>query len=140
MANHEKTISELHVWYCQRTGVQTKLCFSQRLWHDRLRDYDYDAGKLRADADLIIRHLKREIAREKRNLGALKPQNFLQPDNFDADLAIARLATKVPRAADTKEEAPTKLDCVGFEHRVDEVTHGKIAEQLRTFRRSLGGQ
>lgn len=34
------------------------------------------------------------ISRDKRNLGALKLVNFLQPDNFDADLAIARLATK----------------------------------------------
>lgn len=99
-----------------------------------LRSYNNDAAALRADAELIVRYLKREIGRDKRNLGALKLVNFLQPDNFDADLAIAKM-TKQKEAKVTKVE--TKLDCVGIESRADDQTRGKIAEQLRTFRKTL---
>jgi hypothetical protein len=69
-----------------------KLCFSQALWFDRLRDYEYNAANLRADCELAVRYLQREISRDKRNLGALKLSNFLQPDNFDSDLALAKLS------------------------------------------------
>jgi hypothetical protein len=139
MTTTEQAIAELHQWYCGRTGLQTKLCFSQRLWYDLSKYYGFDFRRLRADAELIVRYLKREIARDKRNLGALKLSNFLQPDNFDADLAIARLAMKRPRTTDAKETT-TKLDCVGVETRADDQTRGKIAEQLRSFRKSLGSQ
>jgi hypothetical protein len=135
MTATEKAIAELHAWYCETTRLHTKLCFSQHLWADRLRDYKYDAAALRADAELIVRYLKREIARDKRNLGALKLVNFLQPDNFDADLAIARLATKRPNESGKKGNR--NLDCVGIESRADDQTRGKIAEQLRTFRKSF---
>ena len=64
-SEHENAIAGLHAWWCKRTGAETKLFFSQRLWHDRLRDYQYDAEKLRADVELILRYLKREIARDK---------------------------------------------------------------------------
>jgi hypothetical protein len=94
----ETKIAELHAWYCRRTRLDTKLCFAQQLWFDRLRDYEYDAAKLRADCDLIIRYLKRELAREKRNIGALKLANFLQPDTFDADLALAKLTARGQRS------------------------------------------
>ncbi len=133
MTATEKAIAELHAWYCDRTGLRTKLFFSQRLWFDMLRAYENDAAALRADAELIVRYLKREIGRDKRNLGSLKLVNFLQPDNFDADLAIAKLAKTGPR----KPETEKKLDCVGIETRADDQTRGKIAEQLRTFRKSF---
>ena len=134
-SDHEAAIAKLHAWYCGRTGVVTKLIFSQRLCHDRLRDYGYDADKLRADADLIIRHLKREIARDKRNLGALKPANFLQPDNFDADLAIARLAEKKsPRATVTKDTT----DRMAEASKTAEDEWLASTAKLKEFRKSLG--
>jgi hypothetical protein len=89
MNDTEQKIAELHAWYCQRTRLKTKICFSQQLWFDRLRDYEYDSAKLRGDCELIVRYLQREINRDKRNLGALKLSNFLQPDSFDSDLALA---------------------------------------------------
>lgn len=149
MTATEQAISELHAWFCERTGLRTKLCFSQRLWFEMLRSYcnsaadnneplglDFAIEKLRADADRIIRYLKKEIARDKRNLGALKLVNFLQPDNFDADLAIAKMTTKKKRDESRSQET-TKLDCTEVEARADDQTRGKIAEQLRTFRQNL---
>jgi hypothetical protein len=135
MTETEIAIAELHGWYCELTRIRTKLCFSQSLWFEMLRSYKYDAAALRADAELIVRYLKREIARDKRNLGALKLSNFLQPDNFDSDLAIARLAKIGNRKSEVGDQ--TKIDCVGVEARADEQTRGKIAEQLRTFRQTL---
>lgn len=134
----EKAIAELHAWYCERTGLQTKLFFSQRLWYDLAKSYSFDFAQLRADCELLVRYLKRELAREKRNIGALKLSNFLQPDNFDADLAIAKLEfTK--RSRQLRESGdPGQLDCVGVETPADDATRGKIAQQLRSFRRSLG--
>lgn len=136
----EQAIAELHAWYCQRTGLVTKLCFSQALWFEMLRSYKYDAAALRADAELIVRYLKNEIAKKDRqpgapgrNLGALKLQNFLQPDNFDSDLAIAKLArtksTKVtryvqPADPEVANDDPRRLDSVA---------------KLRELRKSLRG-
>jgi len=137
MTTTEKQIAELHRWYCDRTGLRTRLIFSFARWFEILRSYKYEAEALRADAELIIRHLKKEIARDKRNLGALKLANFLQPDNFDSDLALARLVTKKKRNESGSQET-TKLDCVGVEARADEQTRGKIAQELRGFRKSLG--
>lgn len=129
MSATNEQIAELHAWYGKRTGVVTKLFFAQRLWFDLLRSYNYAVEELRADADLVIRHLKKEIARDKRNLGALKPANFLQPDNFDADLAVARLAVKAPstsmRPKASAEEIASNVD--GTE----------VAVALRAFRQSL---
>lgn len=135
MTDATTAIAELHCWFCERTGLQTKLIFSQRLWFEMARAYDCDFEKLRADVDLIVRYLKREIARDKRNLGALKLINFLQPDNFDADLAIAKLAF-TQRSRKTREDLTT-TDCIGVEARADEQTRGKIAQELRTFRKSM---
>jgi hypothetical protein len=132
----EKNISELHHWYCSRTGLRTKLCFSERLWFDRLRDYDYDETALRNDCELIVRYLKREIARDKRNLGALKLSNFLQPDNFDADLAIAKLGARKNKSGNQETRKP-ELQRPKPEEFEQRARAG--AEQLRKFRQSMTG-
>jgi hypothetical protein len=110
-ASVPSAVKELHSWFCQRTGLQTRLCFSERLWFDRLRDYNYDSDELQADCELIIKYLRREIAqkadgRSGRNVGALKLSNFLQPDNFDADLAIAKLESKKNRSRKQESRKP----------------------------------
>ncbi len=108
-------INDLHCWYCKRTGLNTKLCFSERLWFDRLRDYSYDESALRIDCELIVRYLKREIARDKRNLGSLKLSNFLQPDEFDSNLALARFSkqktSNVERRTPNAGLAPARRLC-----------------------------
>jgi hypothetical protein len=137
MSEHEQTITELHRWYCKRSGLDTKLFFSYRLWHDRLRDYQYDAEKLRGDCDLIVRYFKREIARDKRNVGALKLQNFLQPDNFDADLALARLASKTGGKSEGRGGKDDRQDAGATTYNEERARAG--AEHLRNFRKSLAG-
>jgi hypothetical protein len=150
MTSTETQISELHRWFCERTGLQTKLCFAQRLWFEMLRSYminsdeegpisiELAAVRLRADADLIIRYLKREIGRDKRNLGALKLINFLQPDNFDADLAIARMAIKKTglRKPDTGKENGN-VDAPGIPD--DDPLRKETVGKLRALRQSLRG-
>lgn len=134
-SDHEAAITELHAWYCERTGLQTKFFFSQRLWHDRLRDYNYDAAALRADAELIVRYLKREVARDKRNIGSLKLINFLQPDNFDADLAIARLTVKNRKQTSNVERRTSNAE----QTQQGEWRGTETAAKLKEFRKSLGG-
>jgi hypothetical protein len=132
----EKAIAELHAWYCERTRLRLRLCFSQTLWFDRLRDYKYDEVALRADCDLIVRYLKKEIARDKRNLGALKLMNFLQPDNFDADLAIAKMS----RGSHTKDTKVTREEPAPASDSIPDDDPRWIASvaKLREFRHSLG--
>jgi hypothetical protein len=134
----EAAIAELHVWYGERTGVNTKLCFAQRLWFELLRSYGYRADLLKLDAEIVIRHLKSEIAREKRNIGALKPVNFLQPDNFDADLAIARVV--VCRRLNIMSSGATKAEVKdSLERPVTDEERAEKIQQLRDFRKQLRG-
>ncbi len=129
-----KEIEILHAWFCERTRLKTKLCFSERIWFDRLKDYEYDAGKLKSDCDLIIRYLQREIAARNRNIGALKLGNFLQPDTFDSDLALAKLAAGKVRA---KEQGPRQPEPIGPILRMH---HDEIARKLKEFRLKLATQ
>ncbi len=126
-----KEIEGLHAWFCERTRLKTKLCFSERIWFDRLRDYEYDAGKLKTDCDLIVRYLQREIAAGSRNVGALKLGNFLQPDTFDSDLALAKLAAGRVRA---KEQGPRNPEPIGPMLRLRKE---EIARKLKEFRLHL---
>lgn len=132
MTATETAIAELHAWFCERTGIHTKLCFSQRLWFEMLRSYENNTERLRADADLIVRYLKKEIARDKRNLGALKLINFLQPDNFDADLAIARLTHTKSTKGTTTPAAPNVVECEN-----DDPRRIATVEKLRALKQSL---
>lgn len=123
----ETKIADLHEWYCKRTGLVTKLFFSRQLWFDRLREASYDANALRGQCELIVRYLKREIARDKRNLGALRLSNFLQPDTFDENLGLAKLSIrKTGTRGPGKQREPEP---------VGETADGiSIAEQLRKWR------
>jgi hypothetical protein len=134
MKNVEGLIVDLHELFCERSGVRTKLCFSQRLWYDLAKSYDFKFGELRMDVELAVRYLKREIARDKRNVGALKLQNFLQPDNFDADLALARLA--FPNR-DKKASTAQRLTS-GTELKQEGWQGAAAVAKLREFRNSLG--
>jgi hypothetical protein len=135
----ENAVAELHAFYCERSGLQTRLCFAQRAWYDRLRDYDFNADALRADIDLLVRYLKREIARDKRNMGALKLSNLLQPDQFDEDVALARLAMKKKDSPQRHRgaESSTKLLTPHPDTEVGWRGPEAVAK-LREFRNSLG--
>ena len=80
-------IGQAHQLYCQLTGQSLRLGFDrERMWYELLR-LGYTLEDLRA----VITYLQREIRTQRRNVGALKLSNLLQPDRFEEDLNISRL-------------------------------------------------
>jgi hypothetical protein len=85
-------IQEAHQLYCQLTGQCLRLAFDrERLWYELWR-----AGYTRQDLRLVITYLQREIRAQRRNVGALKLSNLLQPDRFEEDLQISRVRLRPP--------------------------------------------
>jgi hypothetical protein len=81
------TIAQAHALYCQLTGQTLRLGFDrERLWFELLR-LGYSLADLRA----VVTYLQREIRAQRRNVGALKLSNLLQPDRFEEDLQISRV-------------------------------------------------
>lgn len=80
-------IDQAHQLYCQLTGQSLSLRYDrQRMWFELLR-----AGFSLHDLRSVISYLQREIRTQRRNVGALKLSNLLQPDRFEEDLQISRL-------------------------------------------------
>jgi len=72
------TIAQAHQLYCRLTGQNLSLGFDrQRMWFEVLR-----AGYSPEDLRGLILYLQREIRAQRRNVGALKLSNLLQPDRF----------------------------------------------------------
>lgn len=87
-------IGEAHALYCRLTGQSLSLRYDrERLWYEVLR-----AGHTLADVEHLIRYLQREIRATRRQVGALKLSNLLQPDRFEEDLGISRLQLRPPPA------------------------------------------
>ena len=70
--------------------------FEERLWYEL-----FHAGFTEADVQTGIRYLQREIRHGPRSIGALKLSNLLQPDRFEEDLNISRVALRALKV--TKE-------------------------------------
>lgn len=80
-------IQKAHALYCQLTGQRVSLRFDrERLWYELFR-----AGFSEADVQRVIRYLQREIREGRRNVGALKLSNLLQPYRFEEDLNISQV-------------------------------------------------
>jgi hypothetical protein len=80
-------IHQAHQLYCQLTGQTLRLAFDrERMWYELLR-----AGYSLEDLRTVITYLQREIRAQRRNVGALKLSNLLQPDRFEEDLQISRM-------------------------------------------------
>ena len=93
-------LGHAHQLYCQLTGQSLRLGFDrERMWYELLR-LGYSLQDLRA----VITHLQREIRATRRNVGALKLSNLLQPDRFEEDLQISRVRL---RAASSVQSAPS---------------------------------
>lgn len=98
-------IEQAHASYCQLTGQRVSLRFDrQRLWFEFFR-----AGFTESDLQAVIRYLQREIRHARRNVGALKLSNLLQPDRFEEDLNISRVALSVPKPSKPVQPAPPPL-------------------------------
>ena len=85
-------IDAAHQLYCQLTGQNLRLGFDrERQWYEWLRA-DFSLQDLRR----VILYLQREIRTGRRNVGALKLSNLLQPDRFEEDLNIRRVRLEAP--------------------------------------------
>ena len=85
-------IRQAHQLYCQLTGQSLRLAFDrERMWYELLR-----LGYSLQDLRTVITYLQREIRAQRRNVGALKLSNLLQPDRFEEDLQISLLLLRPP--------------------------------------------
>src|SRR5215831_16671418 len=85
-------IQQAHALYCRLTGQRVSLRFDrERLWYEL-----FHAGFNEADLQRVIRYLQREIREGRRNVGALKLSNLLQPDRFEEDFHIRRVRLESP--------------------------------------------
>ena len=85
-------ITAAHQLYCHLTGQSLRLGFDrERQWFEWLR-----AGFTPADLRRVVAYLQREIREGRRNVGALKLSNLLQPDRFEEDLNIRRVRLEPP--------------------------------------------
>lgn len=91
-ATGPEDIAAVHQLYCQLTGQSLRLGFDrERQWFEWLR-----AGFTPEDLRRVIGYLQREIRERRRNVGALKLSNLLQPDRFEEDLNIRRVRLESP--------------------------------------------
>jgi hypothetical protein len=95
-------IHQAHALYCRLTGQRVSLRFDrERLWYEL-----FHAGFTEADLQHVITYLQREIRHGRRNVGALKLSNLLQPDRFEEDLNISRLALRAPNVTTSAKPIP----------------------------------
>jgi hypothetical protein len=99
------TIGQAHQLYCQLTGQSLRLAFDrERMWYELLR-----LGYSFQDLCTVITYLQREIRAQRRNVGALKLSNLLQPDRFEEDLQISRVRLRLSPPAQPASPPPPTL-------------------------------
>lgn len=119
-------ITAAHQLYCQLTGQSLRLGFDrERQWYEWLR-----AGFTLADLRRVVAYLQREIREGRRNIGALKLSNLLQPDRFEEDLNIRRVRLEPPSSSPAP--ALPRLSELDRERRRRE-----CLEQIRQIKESL---
>jgi hypothetical protein len=98
-------IGQAHQLYCQLTGQSLRLAFDrERMWCELLH-LGYSLHDLRT----LITYLQREIRAQRRNVGALKLSNLLQPDRFEEDLQISRVRLRAPGPTQPAPPSPPAL-------------------------------
>lgn len=100
-------ILNAHALYCRLTGQNLSLGFErERLWFELLR-----LGHGPEQLQQVIGYLQREIRAQRRNVGALKLSNLLQPDRFEEDLNISKvLLRKSPSPAPEQPTHKSTID------------------------------
>src|SRR5213593_3353630 len=122
-------IGQAHQLYCQLTGQSLRLAYDrERMWYELLR-----LGYSLQDLRTVIAYLQREIRAQRRNVGALKLSNLLQPDRFEEDLQISRVRLRAPQPTGPAPPSPPPLS-------PQERQQGRqrALECLRQIRASLG--
>lgn len=124
-------IKALHETYCRLTGLTIRLSYDRhRAWFDFLQ-----AGFSPDDLALVISYLKKGIAQNDRNPGALKFHNLVQQlDYFEEDLAMARKPER-PRPApeprqQTVGDTTRQLDAAAPEKSPEEIS--QLAQEQLT--------
>jgi hypothetical protein len=122
-------IAQAHQLYCQLTGQSLSLGFDrERMWFEILR-----AGYSLEDLRRLILYLQREIRAQRRNLGALKLSNLLQPDRFEEDLNLSRVRLSGPPPTQT----PTALRPPTRSPAEQQRGRQRALEQLRQLKETL---
>lgn len=97
-------IHQAHRIYCSLTGQRLGLGYDrERMWYELLR-----AGHTTDELRHLVVYLQREIRAGRRNVGALKLSNLLQPDRFEEDLAISRVALRPPAPTSPPTPEPSR--------------------------------
>ncbi len=121
-----ETITAAHQLYCQLTGQSLRLGFDrERQWYEWLR-----AGFTLQDLRRVVAYLQGEIREGRRNVGALKLSNLLQPDRFEEDLNIRRVRLEPLPAPPA--QAPARLSQAQRELR-----RQQCLEQIRQIKENL---
>lgn len=95
-------IQNAHTLYCRLTGQKLPLRFDrERMWYELLRE-----GYTLSDIRKVITYLQNEIRNGRRNLGALKLSNLLQPDRFDEDYNLTRIKLSPPSSPKSQAQKP----------------------------------
>ena len=121
-------IVEAHQLYCQLTGQKLRLDYvRERQWYELLRQ-----GFTLEEVRRVILYLQREIRESRRNVGALKLSNLLQPDRFEEDLNIRRVRLETPTPAPPPQRVSPLPPDEQHRRRV------QVLEQFRQLKRTLG--
>lgn len=126
-------IGQAHALYCRLTGQSLSLRYDrERLWYEVLR-----AGHTLGDIEHLVRYLQREIRATRRQVGALKLSNLLQPDRFEEDLGISRLQLKPPPVLRPPPTLPASSPATGITVEERERRRLRGIELLAELRRKL---
>lgn len=119
-------IDQAHQLYCQLTGQKLRLDFwRERQWYELLHQ-----GFTLDDLRRVITYLQREIREGRRNVGALKLSNLLQPDRFEEDLQIRRVRLEPP-------PRPTLVHSLPLSAQEREDRRRQALHQLRQLKQTL---
>ena len=125
-----RLIEQTHALYCELTGQNILLRFNwQRSWYELLR-----WGFTLEDVRCVVCYLQKEIRHERRNIGALKLSNLLQPDRFEEDLNISRARLKTPRPRRHNPPAPAPPSTSPS---MNQQQQREASEQFERLRQSL---
>jgi hypothetical protein len=125
-------IQQAHQLYCQLTGQTLRLAFDrERLWYELLR-----AGYTLADVRSLVTYLQREIRAQRRNVGALKLSNLLQPDRFEEDLQLSRVCLR-PSSPPPPPHPPTPPHVQALTPAQQEHARQRALEYVRQLKAAL---
>lgn len=123
--NAPAQIAQAHELYCQMTGQKLRLDYvRERQWYELLHQ-----GFTLQEVRRVILYLQREIREGRRNVGALKLSNLLQPDRFEEDLNIRRVRLEPPAPRPKCSDLPPGPD--------QEQRRIQALKQLQQLKRSL---